>query len=184
MDKIQALFELEKQARENLEYAIRPQVEHLRMNYDASTKFAEQAIKSGFLLNGGAIVVLSGFAALFKVNPKSAAVGLVCTALAFIFGLVAACITCFFAYRSARHLVEVANHRLAGTLLSHLNRKASSDVVDEQKKAQYDGANSHAWLATRDTKCAVVSGITGLVLFVLGALIGGWTLMMFSGGTS
>jgi hypothetical protein len=34
MDKTQALFELEKQARENLEHAIRPQVEHLRMNYD------------------------------------------------------------------------------------------------------------------------------------------------------
>ena len=123
-------------------------------------------------------------------------------------GLVAACITCFFAYRSARHSVEVANHRLAGTLLIHLNRRASSDVVDEQKKAQYDGANSQASLATRDTKCAVVSGIT-LVLWlpgptkrgqglsgcrqrvtntpaqiVLGALIGGWTLIMFSGGTS
>jgi hypothetical protein len=184
VDKTQALFELEKQARENLEYALRPQVEHLRMNYDASTRFAEQAIKSGFLLNGGAIVVLSGFAALFKVNPKSAAVGLVCTALAFIFGLVAACITCFFAYRSARHSVEVANHRLTGTLLVHLNRKAGSEVVDERNvKAQYDGANSQASLAIRDTKWAVVFGIMGLVVFVLGALVGGLTLTMFSGGT-
>ena len=80
--------------------------------------------------------------------------------------------------------MEVANHRLAGTLLVHLNRKAGSEVVDERNvKAQYDGANSQASLAIRDTKWAVVFGIMGLVVFVLGALVGGLTLIMFSGGT-
>jgi hypothetical protein len=182
VDKEQALFELETQARGNLEYAIRPQVEHLRMNYDASTRFAEQAIKSGFLLNGGAIVVLSGFAALFKVDTASATarLGLVSTALAFIFGLVAACITCFFAYRSAKRSVDVANHRLAGTVLSHLNRKAGTDALKEPTvKAQYDAASAQESQATRDTICALIVGVIGLVAFVFGALLGAWTLISF-----
>lgn len=44
------------------------------MNYEASIKYAEQAIKSGFVLHGGALVLFSGYAAIFKLRPEGVVV--------------------------------------------------------------------------------------------------------------
>jgi hypothetical protein len=121
--------------RAELDFAIRPQIEHLRMNYEASTKFADQAIRSGFTLNGGGLVLLSGFAALFRVDPTLVGKEIALTVLSFIFGLVCACLTSFWAYRSARAGVDIANHRIAGTTLIHLrpDKQAGQDPFSDPR---------------------------------------------------
>jgi hypothetical protein len=52
--------------REDANLALKPHLEQLRTAYELSAKLAEQAIKSGFILNGGALVLLSGFAAFLN----------------------------------------------------------------------------------------------------------------------
>ena len=99
---------IEEVAQRNLDVAVRPLIEHLRMNYEASTKFTQEAIRSGFVLNGGALILLSGFATLFKVNPTLIVGDIVVTTAAFTVGLVATWLACFFAYRNARVQVDIA----------------------------------------------------------------------------
>src|SRR5665647_660995 len=85
-------------SRENLNIVVAPLHHDFLMAYGAATKFAEQGIKAGFILNGGALILFSGFATLFKVNPINLVVICVIIALAFIVGLVSSCVTCYFAY--------------------------------------------------------------------------------------
>jgi hypothetical protein len=166
-------------SRDDMEIALRPLFEHLRMSYEASTKFAEQGIKSGFILNGGALVLLSGFTAVFKVNPTSVVTGLVGAALAFMVGLTASCVTCFFAYRNAKAEMHVATHRIAATTLVHLAKDPENDpLIKNQRDSE------HVWLlrARRGFRCAVSFGLASLVAFIAGALLGGYTITMHAGG--
>jgi hypothetical protein len=116
-DTLQLQIEVAEKARKDVEVAISPQLEHMRMNYEASIKYAEQAIKSGFVLNGGALVLFSGYAAIFKVRPEGVVVQIGLIVLAFVIGLVSASVCAFFAYHGARFAVLVANHRIAATIL-------------------------------------------------------------------
>jgi len=179
-ETLSLMLAAQQNARAELDFVIRPQIEHLRMSYDASTKFADQAIKSGFALNGGGLVLLSGFAALFKVDPTLAVKEIVVTVSLLISGLICASVTSFLAYRSARVGVDIANHRIAGSTLIHLNAGKQPDAdpfSDPRVKSQYDAAARLQSDATRDAKLAVRVGLVGLAAFVFGALIGGWTLM-------
>jgi hypothetical protein len=163
-------------SRADMDVALRPLLEHLRSSFDASTKFAEQAIKSGFILNGGALVLLSGFAAFFKVNPTNVARELVIAVLAFVIGLTASCFTCFFAFRSAKAELNFADHRISVTMLTHL--KADEPLM----KPHSEAAENWRTQSTRATKWAVGFGICSLLAFLLGTLVGGWTLMAHVGG--
>jgi hypothetical protein len=163
-------------SRADTDVALRPLLEHLRSSFDSSTKFAEQAIKGGFILNGGALVLLSGFAAFFKVNPANVVKELVIAVLAFVVGLTASCFVCFFALRSAKAEVNFADHRISVTMLTHL--KANETLT----KPQVEAAEKWRAQATRATKWAVCFGICSLIAFMFGALVGGWTLMAHVGG--
>jgi hypothetical protein len=62
-ENLQLKIAAAEKARKDVEVTISPQLEHLRKNYDASIKYADQAIRSGFFMNGGALVLFSGYAA-------------------------------------------------------------------------------------------------------------------------
>jgi hypothetical protein len=182
-ETISFLLQAREDARAEMEFALRPQIEHLRMSYDASTKFADHAIRSGFVLNGGGLVLLSGFAALFKVDPTVVVKQIAVTMFAFIVGLVCASVTAFLAYRSVRAGVDIASHRIAGTTLIHLqgNKHVGDRMSEPKVKAQYDAAARLQSRAARDGKLAVIFGFAGLASFVCGVVVGGWTLMATRG---
>jgi hypothetical protein len=170
-------------SRADTEIVLVPLREHLRWSFEASTKFAEQAIRSGFILNGGALVLFSGFAAFFKINPANVVRELVLAALAFVFGLTLSCLTCFLAFRSSKSEANFATHRMAATTLTHLHDPKALLKDNALINAQNDAAETWRRRAARETKLAVSVGICSLLAFIGGALIAGWTLMAHAGGT-
>jgi uncharacterized membrane protein YjgN (DUF898 family) len=164
--------------REDTVLALKPLFEHLRTAYESSGRYAEHAIKSGFILNGGALVLLSGFAVLFKLNPADVVKGLVGAVGAFSLGLVLSCFTCFLAYRSARYEADVATHRIAATSLIYLTppTKDTNTATEAEIQKQYAAAARMQSKATRNATLAIIFGASSLAAFISGAIIGGWTL--------
>jgi hypothetical protein len=72
------------QFRTELEFASAPMRDTARANYEGAVKFADAAIKSTFALNGGGLVALPAFIALFKIDPKLASVWIIAAGAVFV----------------------------------------------------------------------------------------------------
>ena len=121
------------------------------------------------------VVLLSGFAALFKIDPARVVIEIVTVVLVFSTGLVLTCLSCFFAYRSARAGVHIASHQIAAT--THIIARNKDGANDAQIKRRRDAADKLKVTAKRDATWAVAAGLLSLLAFVVGAGLGGWTLM-------
>jgi cobalamin biosynthesis protein CobD/CbiB len=184
MDKdiLRLQIEVAEKARKDVEVAISPQLKHLRMNYEASIKYAEQAIKSGFVLNGGALVLFSGYAAIFKLRPEGVVVQIAMIVLAFAIGLVLASMCAFYAYHGARFAMHIANHRIAATILGPYAKKDAESAEEHPDiKKQRDAVAYYGDKEKRSLRKAVIAGALSLLMFVIGAFGAGWTLMSHAG---
>jgi hypothetical protein len=123
-------------------------------------------------------VVLSGYGALFKIDPSRAGLQIAMTVLVFAVGLVASWVCSFYAYRAAKLAMQVANFRISGTILRILGEEKEESA---KTKGQYDAAAKLLKQELGATKVAIGTGIFSLAAFVAGALIGGWMLMTHAG---
>ena len=88
------------------EFAAAPYRSDARMNYESAIKFANAGIKSLFTLNGGGLIALPAFIALFDVDRKKAAFWIIVTAVVYIVGLVGAALSSLLSYISAMAMSE------------------------------------------------------------------------------
>ena len=108
-----------EQFRSELEFASAPIRETLRLNYEGAIKFAEAGIKSSFALNGGGLIALPAFIALFKIDPEFASVWIIAAGTMFIVGLISAAVTSFLGYLSAIAGVHGLENRSAATMAKY-----------------------------------------------------------------
>jgi len=72
--------------RDDFEFAVAPLRADARANYEGALKFADSGIRALFGLNGGGLIALPAFAALFKTDMHAAAVWIVCAVAMFVVG--------------------------------------------------------------------------------------------------
>ena len=70
--------------------------------------------------------------------------------------------------------MNLANHRIAGTITVHLNKDG---MHAPSAKAQYDSAQVFLVKEVRYSRFAIIAGVITLAAFVCGTLISGWSLM-------
>jgi hypothetical protein len=81
---------------------LEPFFERARINYEAAVKFAEQTIKAGLLLNGGALVAIPTAAAFFQVDDPAHRRNLITAGVCFAAGLLLSWSAAMLAYLAAR----------------------------------------------------------------------------------
>ena len=149
------------------------------MNYDGALKFADSGIKALFGLNGGGLIALPAFAALFKTDTRAIAAWVIASMVLFVLGLVAAALICFFGYLSAMRAVEAAqNSANAYSAAYALHHQQVEDTPKLRNEIQAATDASVRWVAScnRFRTFAVTSGIVSLVAFVLAACCAGRAL--------
>jgi hypothetical protein len=80
----------------------------------------------------------------------------------------------FYAYQSAKAAMNMANHRIAGTITVHLNKEGMNSPT---AKVQYDAAQKYRVKEARYSRFAIIAGVVSLAAFVAGTLISGLSLM-------
>jgi hypothetical protein len=170
---------IRQQYRDDYEFAIGPLRDGARSNYEAALKFADSGIRALFGLNGGGLIALPAFAALFKTDMHAAAVWIVCAVVAFVVGLTSAALTCLFGYMSAMTTLEATHNTLAATgtkYTRHYQQLPETPTTADEIKTAEDAA---ARLTTRSIRLrilAVALSIVSLLAFIIGACFAGWAL--------
>lgn len=150
-------------------------VENAHINFVSAMRFADQLVRGGLALNGGALIALPPFAALFKVNPQVAFISLGCAAVAFVIGLFAAGLVSGFGYLGATAMMNSSLSRIdfdrysktSGDL--HLMKEAQA-VVDAEFKSS---KKFELW--------AKIAGVVTLVSFAIGSVCSAWAITNHAG---
>jgi hypothetical protein len=165
--------------RDEHDFTIAPLRDEARTNYDGALKFADAGLKALFGLNGGGLIALPAFVALFKADPRSAALWIIAAMIAFVLGLTANAAACLFGYWSAMKAVEALNGASQSANIKyalHYKQLAAQPdfALQAQKldqKAEKDFSKSSLLRRTAVTFC-----LTSLVAFIIGACFAGWAL--------
>ena len=169
-----------EQFRTELEFASAPTRETLRLNYEGAIKFAEAGIKSSFALNGGGLIALPAFIALFKIDPKFASVWIIAAGTMFIVGLISAAVTSFLGYLSAMAGVHSLENRSAATMAKYAAIFKQLQATQPVNLLELEGhIDTLMRRSVRLRKCAVAAGTTSLIAFLGGAVISYWVLILF-----
>lgn len=141
-----------------------------RMNFESAVKFAEIAIKAAFTLNGGAMIALPAFAALFKVNVAAAQGYMWASAIMLSFGLLVAWGVTLCAYLGSS-VAEAGSNKMAQAMMNvDRNENLAAAEVFENLRAKL----RHGALAL---------AITSILFFIGGALVAGYSLIKFAEST-
>jgi hypothetical protein len=150
-----------------------------RSNYESAVKFADAGIKSAFALNGGGLIALPAFVALFKVDPQLTRNWIIGAGAVFVVGLICAALTSFFGYLSAMIAHESNEVSIQATgatyAAAYQQQPASPGTVQSLQQRS-------TTLAKRTDKLrnvAVASAIASLICFVVAASISGCLLINF-----
>ena len=168
-----------EQFRTELEFASAPTRETLRLNYEGAIKFAEAGIKSSFALNGGGLIALPAFIALFKIDPKFASVWIIAAGTMFIVGLISAAVTSFLGYLSAMAGVHGLENRSTATMAKYaaiFKQLQATPVNLPELEGHIDTLMRRS---VRLRKCAVAAGTTSMIAFIGGAIISYRVLILF-----
>jgi hypothetical protein len=163
--------------RADLEFATNYLRADSRSNYESAVKFAEAGIKSAFALNGGGLIALPAFIALFNVNAQLARNTIIGAGAVFVFGLIFAALTSLFGYLSAMIGHESIENTIqaTGTVYAAAYQQQPTSAATVQSLEQRSKALSDRSVLLRNIAVAAV--VASLLCFVVGALISGCLLI-------
>jgi hypothetical protein len=166
--------------REEMEFATAAARTSQAENYQGALKFADAGIKALFGLNGGGLVALPAFLALFKADVRAAAGWVLASAALFVIGLIAASLTTLLGYLSAMAAVESAWEQLnrTGAEYARAYQQAVRPVTDEELAGMQQAIDRQHRLSIRLRTGAVVCAVIGLVTFVIAAVLSGRVLLL------
>lgn len=170
--------------REEMEFATGPLLVTSRMNYESAMKFAETAIKGGFLLNGGGLVAVPAFVALVRVKESVSLAPLTWALVIFALGVLFAWLTSIFGYFSARRGEASAMAEYEGTRLNYTlvwNQSPQTPPTQAEISSEAEKAKRYWGLAQTLTKVAVGCGIASVLGFLIGACISAHFLLTQAG---
>lgn len=166
-----------------LEADAKPLFETKERSREFAFQFSRDAIRTGFLLNGGALVALPTFGSLLG-DIKATAGLFVGSVGTFVLGLVLISITSMLAYLALGKDVEVVEHRLRACRI-RANNDFKPEGDQEKVKKEIAGLEAQADEGYADGKklgdVALYCGIGSLISFVVGAIMAGFVLMAASG---
>jgi hypothetical protein len=163
-----------KQFRDDYEFAVGPLRDNVRANYEGALKFADSGIRTLFSLNGGGLIALPAFAALFKTDMHTAAVWIVSAMVAFVIGLTSAALTSLFGYMSAMKSVEATHSLLSATgakYARHYQQAPETTTIGDEIKASEEAAGQYTTRSIRLRTLAVAVSIFSLLAFIVGACL-------------
>ena len=139
-----------------------------------AVQFAQTALRTVFLLNGGAFVAVPAFAKLVDVSIKEQLPLFIVSMAAFAFGLVLSAVVAIFAFKSTEHDAAATFSHLE-VVKTRLNKGQNPNSFGEEQANKLAAAVSEedASRKSRDRmqKWALAFGIAGLVCFVIGASV-------------
>jgi hypothetical protein len=170
---------IRKEYREERESELAADLNGYQIAEDSAVAFAQMIIKSGFLLNGGGIIAIPAIVTLFNLDPEKVFYHLILTGGLFIAGLSSASgagIFGFFAlahksdnfYSSAIRTVRFLESKYFPPLAEEASRKAEA----AQKRAK-----RAATLSVAERYVAICLCAASVILFILGAGVGGWAIL-------
>jgi hypothetical protein len=176
--------------RDEFQFSIAPLRDEARINYEGALinhegalKFADSGIKALFGLNGGGLIALPAFVALFKTDPHAVAVWIAAAMVTFIIGLTAAAVVCLFAYLSAMTGVEALLASVGATNLKYalLYRQIPQEptTVTEIQNAEQQVTRLAA-SGARQREIAVALSVISLLAFVIATCFAGWALVQLT----
>jgi hypothetical protein len=159
------------QFRTEWQFATAPIREQALQNYQGALKFADAALKAVFALNGGGLIALPAFVALFKIDALAVRFGVIVAGAIFIGGLVAAVIASLLGYLSAMTGVELSNKQISKTS-AIMEQKPAAEIatLEIAERAFFHRSQ-------RQRKAAVVAGVVGLLDFIVGSVISGLSII-------
>jgi hypothetical protein len=173
--------EIRRQFRDDHEFALAPLRAAVLANYESATKFAESGIKALFALNGGGLIALPTFAALFKTDLHGATALILCAAAGmFVLGLIGAALTCLCGYLSAMMATESTNHNVRAVSLKysrHYQQISETPTIADEIKAVEDAVAKGEARFLQIRKLAVVFGAASLAAFTVGACLALWAFV-------
>jgi len=172
----EAYASIRERFRDDYEFAIGPLRDGQRANFDAALKFADGGIKALFGLNGGGLIALPAFTALFKIDMQAAASLVLAAGIIFVIGLVLAASTCLLGYLSAMQEMEAGSHRqtaAATRYATHYRQVPETPAAIEGIKSADARAARHTTWSIWLRKAAVATAICSLAAFIGAACITG-----------
>ena len=150
---------------------ITPIVEQGNFSRKATNDFSTQALRSLFLLNGGALVAFPAFAKLVNISIAAVTSIFIGAMLAFTIGLSLTVLAIYLAYlgmdddfRALRHNAEIMKFRL--------NRNEAPDhhnqIAETGKRDAENAALRHGRRGAKRVKYANAIGISALFAFLIG----------------
>ena len=164
--------------RVDLEVITAPLRSNLQSNYETAIKFADGAIKSAFALNGGSLIGVPAFIALFKIDAKVAAVSIMAAGAMFVVGLIFATLASLLGYLASMTGVRSINNSLRATISGYETAyrqtasTANVQALEQRARTLFDRS---IWLR----RLGIGAGAASLTSFVIGAAISGYVLVNF-----
>ncbi|MET0105680.1 MAG: hypothetical protein ABW072_11125 [Sedimenticola sp.] len=158
--------------------------EDIRSSTEGAVEFAQQGIRSGLMLNGGALVAVPAIIALFAVDVSQVASGIILSGVLFVIGLLlswAANLFGFFAMSNSadaysRQQGEVAKTLTLQYLIHSPGQEISQEDVDKHNKliADEKSKSDGYWVSYRRNRMlGIISLLSSFIFFVIGAYMGG-----------
>ncbi len=167
--------------RDDLEFAAAPLRADRIENYQAALKFADSGIRSLFVLNGGGLVALPAFLALFKIEVRIAAVWVLLGGALFVLGLITSALTTLLSYWSAMAAMESMYLQLtnSGALYARTYGQVPTPATDEEIASTDRDAQRLERTSIRLRTWAVIAAIVSLAAFVGGTTVSGVVLSLY-----
>ncbi|HVA13482.1 MAG TPA: hypothetical protein VNF99_09550 [Stellaceae bacterium] len=164
---------------EQWDSSTRPMHEHAVEMARAAIGFAQGALRTAFLLNGGALIALPTFSAIFRAGTKSIAALLGASIGCFVAGLVACVLAHLFTFFTTS---AAAQNRDAKVELQKINinlqhKRVTPEAAEAAHKAQEAIRAKQDHNTKRWEKAAFISLFGSIVLFSIGAVLGAIKLM-------
>ena len=161
--------------RTNLE----PQYQQLSFTQNSTVDYAKMAMRSAFIMNGAAIIAVPTFANLTNSLDTELLVKSTCF---FVLGLVSITLAMLFAYASLSRAAAMVHGRIdkmsAEVRLSRISDEESRKPVLDDMYKGYDIENRN-WRKLQFWElAATIIGVASIVYFVLGALVGGYMMIL------
>lgn len=170
---------IRREHREERESELRSLIEDTREFNRSASEFAQSAIKTSFLLNGGGIVAIPAIIALFKIETANLSTRLAITFGFFVLGLIASWWTSFFAYFSSVN-AALSSSLMATKVARNLDARffpESSREMTAQAQAAADLSKRSRIKSETFRWIAVGFCATSLVTFIIAVLLGSVTII-------
>jgi hypothetical protein len=165
--------------RADLEFATNHLRDDSRSNYESAVKFADAGIKSTFALNGGGLIALPAFVALFKLDAQLASNWIISAGVVFVLGLISAALTGLFGYLSAMLGHESFQETIQATGAKYAAAYQQQPVLAADVQAMEQRSKILSDRSTRLRNVALAAAVMSLLCFIIGAVISGCLLIGF-----